>query len=369
MAFEITKWCMVCTAVSVVLLCTLTIRVVGEPQVPCFFIFGDSIVDNGNNNNLVTLAKSNYPPYGVDTPTRRPTGRFTNNRTIVDITGELLGFKDYIPPYEDSHSADVLVGMNYASAAAGIRDETGQQLGARISFNNQLRNHQDIISRITNILGSNESTTSHLNKCLYYVGLGNNDYINNYLKPLFYSSSHKYTPQQFAEVLIQQYSEQIKTLYNYGAKKVALYSLLPVGCTPNEIASYGTNGALCVEKINAQVVLFNNRLRSLVDELNNNFTDAKFVYVNLYDLALAAIFNPAQWGFKVTNRACCGVGPYNGIACMPLQIPCHNRTEYLFWDAFHPSEASNMIMAQRTYHDPSLNITYPMDIYTLAQLQ
>ncbi|XP_074331390.1 GDSL esterase/lipase At1g29670-like [Apium graveolens] len=259
--------------------------------------------------------------------------------------------------------------MNYASAAAGIRDETGQQLGARISFNNQLRNHQDIISRIINILGSNESTITRLNKCFYYVGLGNNDYINNYLLPLFYPSSHVYTPEQFAEVLIQQYSEQIKALYNYGAKKVALYSLLPIGCAPNEIARFGTNGALCVEDINAQVVLFNSRLRSLVDELNNDFNDAKFIYVNLYDLALAAILNPASFGFTVTNKACCGVGPNNGIACIPGEIPCHNRADYLFWDAFHPSDASNMIMAQRTYHDQSSNITYPMDISTLAQLQ
>lgn len=90
MAFEITKWCMVCTTISVFLLSALPIWAVGEPQVPCFFIFGDSIVDSGNNNNLVTLAKSNFLPYGIDTPNRRPTGRFTNNRTIVDITGHSL---------------------------------------------------------------------------------------------------------------------------------------------------------------------------------------------------------------------------------------------------------------------------------------
>lgn len=90
MAFEITKWCMICTTICVVLLSAMTMYVVGEPQVPCFFIFGDSIVDNGNNNNLVTLAKSNFLPYGIDTPTCTPTGRFTNNRTIVDITGHSL---------------------------------------------------------------------------------------------------------------------------------------------------------------------------------------------------------------------------------------------------------------------------------------
>ncbi|KAK7256543.1 hypothetical protein RIF29_29996 [Crotalaria pallida] len=55
-----------------------------SPQVPGLFIFGDSLSDNGNNNNLATNAKSNFKPYGIDFPAG-PTGRFTNGRTIIDI--------------------------------------------------------------------------------------------------------------------------------------------------------------------------------------------------------------------------------------------------------------------------------------------
>lgn len=62
--------------------------VLGAPQVPCYFIFGDSLADNGNNNNLKTQAKANYPPYGIDFP-EGVTGRFTNGRTTVDIIGSL----------------------------------------------------------------------------------------------------------------------------------------------------------------------------------------------------------------------------------------------------------------------------------------
>ena len=56
------------------------------PQVPCFFIFGDSLVDNGNNNGMLTLARANYRPYGIDFP-GGPSGRFTNGRTYVDALG------------------------------------------------------------------------------------------------------------------------------------------------------------------------------------------------------------------------------------------------------------------------------------------
>jgi len=55
-------------------------------QVPCFFIFGDSLVDNGNNNGILTLARANYRPYGIDFP-GGATGRFTNGRTYVDALG------------------------------------------------------------------------------------------------------------------------------------------------------------------------------------------------------------------------------------------------------------------------------------------
>lgn len=50
-----------------------------------FFVFGDSLVDNGNNNFLATSARADSPPYGIDYPTHRPTGRFSNGLNIPDI--------------------------------------------------------------------------------------------------------------------------------------------------------------------------------------------------------------------------------------------------------------------------------------------
>jgi hypothetical protein len=60
-----------------------------DPQVPCYFIFGDSLVDNGNNNYIVSLARANYPPYGIDFA-GGPSGRFTNGLTTVDVIGKLV---------------------------------------------------------------------------------------------------------------------------------------------------------------------------------------------------------------------------------------------------------------------------------------
>ena len=35
-----------------------------ESTVPALFVFGDSLLDTGNNNNMSTLVKATSPPYG-----------------------------------------------------------------------------------------------------------------------------------------------------------------------------------------------------------------------------------------------------------------------------------------------------------------
>lgn len=61
------------------------------------FIFGDSLVDAGNNNYLSTLSRANMKPNGIDFKASggNPTGRFTNGRTIGDIVG-IINISIYI---------------------------------------------------------------------------------------------------------------------------------------------------------------------------------------------------------------------------------------------------------------------------------
>ncbi|KAJ0986444.1 hypothetical protein J5N97_004800 [Dioscorea zingiberensis] len=338
-----------------------------DPLVPCYFIFGDSLVDNGNNNDIASLARANYPPYGIDFPGGRPTGRFSNGLTTVDVIAKLLGFQNFIPPYASTDSAQQLLsGVNFASAAAGIRDETGQQLGARISFNGQLQNYQSAVQQLINIMGDEDSTANYLSKCIFSVGMGSNDYLNNYFMPSTYSTSREYTPEQYAQVLINQYSQQIRTLYDYGARKVALIGVGQIGCSPNELAQSSPDGTTCIDRINSAIQLFNRKLIALVDEFNQ-LQGAHFIYINAFDMFGDIGRNPAAHGFTVTNRGCCGVGRNNGqITCLPYQTPCDNRDEYVFWDAFHPTEAANKIIGKRSFSAQSSSDAYPFDIRRLA---
>ena len=56
------------------------------------------------------------------------------------------------------------------------------------------------------------------------------------------------------------------------------------------------------------------------------------------------------------------------MQCLPLQIPCQNRNEYLFWDSYHPTEAGNAIVAKRAYSAQAASDAYPIDIRGLAQI-
>ncbi|KAH9627356.1 hypothetical protein KSS87_001195 [Heliosperma pusillum] len=358
-------WCGVC----VTLLVATFFGVNADPLVPCYFIFGDSLVDNGNNNNIASLARANYLPYGIDFP-QGPTGRFSNGKTTIDVISDLLGFDDYIPPYAQvSGSEQVLRGANFASAAAGIRAETGQQLGGRISFGEQVGNYQNAVSQVVQILGDENQAADYLSKCIFSVGLGSNDYLNNYFMPTYYSTGSQYTPDQYAQVLIQEYAQNIRTMYKYGARKLVLNGIGQIGCSPNELAQRSPDGSTCDERINSANRIFNARLRELVEQLNNEFTDSRSIFINVYDMFQDLIDNPSAFGFTNTNSGCCGVGRNNGqITCLPLQAPCPNRNQYIFWDAFHPGDAANVIIGRRTFRAQRSTDSYPFDVERLAQL-
>nr|XP_043624870.1 GDSL esterase/lipase At1g29670-like [Erigeron canadensis] len=334
--------------------------VIGKPQVPCYFIFGDSLVDSGNNNNLATLAKANYLPYGIDFP-KGVTGRFTNGRTMADMIGEILGFDEFIPSYASvTNDGQMIRGVNYASGGAGIRCETGSHLGDRISLDRQLCNHKTVVSRLFSLHRNTTFTNEYLGKCIYVVNIGSNDYINNYLLPTIYTTSSKYTPQQYAASLIQQYSNQLKNLYNLGGRKIVVFGLAKLGCAPAEISVFGTDGKRCVESINDVVKYFNDNLKPLVDELNHHNHDAKFTFINVSHISRL------QKAVPFANIPCCEVGA--DWQCDHTTTTRHIRALSVYYDGFHPTEFANNIIAVTSYFALSHMDASPYDINHLVQL-
>lgn len=69
-----------------------------------------------------------------------------------------------------------------------------------------------------------------------------------------------------------------------------------IGCSPNELAQNSPDGTTCIERINYANRLFNDRLKSLVGELNNNFPDGRFIYINAYGIFQDLISSPSSYG-------------------------------------------------------------------------
>ncbi|XP_062153319.1 GDSL esterase/lipase At1g71691 [Alnus glutinosa] len=331
-------------------------------MVPAMFVFGDSLIDNGNNNNLPSFAKANYFPYGIDF-NGGPTGRFSNGYTMVDEIAELLGLP-LLPAYSEASGEQLLHGVNYASAAAGILDITGRNFVGRIPFNQQIRNFQSTLDQITDNLGADDVARA-IGRCIFFIGMGSNDYLNNYLMPN-YPTRNQYNGQQFADFLVQQYTQQLTRLYNLGARKFVIAGIGQMGCIPSMLAQSPTG--TCSEPVNLLIQPFNANVKTMINNLSANLPGSRFTYVDIAHMFSDIATNARSYGFTVVNRGCCGIGRNRGqITCLPFQTPCPNREQYVFWDAFHPTEKVNIIMARKAFSGDQSFIS-PMNIQQLANL-
>lgn len=79
-----------CTSLKLLLFQCFTIFLAEaaiNATIPAVIVFGDSVVDTGNNNYLKTIIKVNYPPYGKDFVGGDPTGRFSDGKVPSDLIG------------------------------------------------------------------------------------------------------------------------------------------------------------------------------------------------------------------------------------------------------------------------------------------
>ncbi|GLT25783.1 hypothetical protein SLA2020_008920 [Shorea laevis] len=318
----------------------------GDSLVPALVIFGDSVVDVGNNNNLYTLIKANFPPYGRDFVNHLPTGRFSNGKTAIDFTAENLGFPSYPPAYLSQEARDnniILTGANFASAASGYYDGTAQ-LYAAIPLTQQLTYYREFQARVVDTVGRARANDLFAS-AIHLLSAGSSDFIQNYyISPLL---NRAYTPDQFSDILMRSYSTFIQNLYGLGVRRIGVTSLPPTGCLPAAITLFGAGSNECITRLNQDAILFNSKLNSTSQSLVNRFPDLKLVVFDIYQPLLDMITRPAENGFFESRRACCGTGTVEtSMLCNARSVgTCSNATAYVFWDGFHPTESANRVLA------------------------
>ncbi|KAE9595389.1 putative triacylglycerol lipase [Lupinus albus] len=301
-----------------------------ESLVPALYVFGDSSVDAGNNNNLHTHAKANVPPYGIDF-NNNATGRFTNGKTFADLIAIKLGLP-LQPSYlgiSDSKRYQVITGINYASGACGILNDTRD--GECLSLDRQIEYFTSTV--VNNLpkhkhLKSKDELKHHLSKSIYLISIGSNDYFLNYLNPQIRSYKNM-NPEEFADYLLEQLSSKIKTIYNLGARKFVVGTVNQVGCSPN---------LYCNETINQMVKPCSDKLLMKVQEMEKQFSGSMFVSSNGFNFFNKIKNDPKKYGFANISKSCIQEG-----------IPCANRKEHYFWDFGHITEAAVDIYANECF--------------------
>jgi phospholipase/lecithinase/hemolysin len=213
----------------------------------------------------------------------------------LSLTAQLLGLP-LLPSHTDAASSGdaALHGVNYASAAAGILDNTGQNFVGRIPFNQQIKNFEQTLEQLRR-----RSTTrpgagaGGLARSIFYVGMGSNDYLNNYLMPN-YNTRNEYNGDQYSTLLVRQYARQLDALYGLGARRFVIAGVGSMACIPNMRARSPVN--MCSPDVDDLIIPFNAKVKAMVTSLNANRPDAKFIYVDNYAMISQILSNPWSYG-------------------------------------------------------------------------
>ncbi|XP_022631352.1 GDSL esterase/lipase At5g08460 [Vigna radiata var. radiata] len=330
--------------------------------VPALFVIGDSSVDCGTNNFLGTFARADHLPYGRDFDTHQPTGRFSNGRIPVDYLALRLGLP-FVPSYlgQTGEVDDMIHGVNYASAGAGIILSSGSELGQHISLTQQIQQFTDTLQQFILSMGE-DAATNLISNSVFYISIGINDYIHYYLLNVS-NVNNLYLPWHFNHFLASSLWQEIKNLYNLNVRKVVITGLAPIGCAPHYLWQYGNENGECIDQINDMAVEFNFLTRYMVENLAAELPEANIIFCDVFEGSMDILKNHERYGFNVTTEACCGMGKYNGwIMCLSPEMACNNSSNHIWWDQFHPTDAVNAILADNIWNGQHTKMCYPKNL-------
>ncbi|KAK0595575.1 hypothetical protein LWI29_008015 [Acer saccharum] len=323
------------------------------------FIFGDSYFDAGNNNYINTTAdyQANFRPYG-ESFFKYPTGRFSDGRLVSDFIAEYAKLP-LISTFLQSSTDQFTSGVNFASAGAGTLVETHQ--GLVIDLKTQLSYFKVVEQQLKQKLGD-AAAKKLISKAVYLFSIGSNDYFT-----LFSTNSS----------VLQSHNSKIEyagmEIYKEGGRKFGFLNLLPLGCIPSMkvlIVPGSTSGNSCQEDGTELAKLHNKALSESLQELERALEGFRYSYHDFYGSLIERMNNPEAYGFKEVT-ACCGSGTYRGIlSCggkreIKEYEVCEKPSEYLFFDADHPSEMASKQIAELMWSSEIPNVTGPYNLMTL----
>ncbi|KAJ1376879.1 SGNH hydrolase superfamily [Sesbania bispinosa] len=216
----------------------------------------------------------------------------------------------------------------------------------------QLQQFETVHGNISHYL--NDTAEATINKSLFLISVGSNDIFE------FFFNLTKSNPinnitlevQELMTTLMGQYQAHLQNLLNLGARKFGILSVPPLGCVP--ILRANTSDSDCVHELNAIAELFHPALDAVLQNLTSQFPGMKYSLGNTYLITYRMIDNPSPFRLDDVKSACCGNQTVtDGVSCSPEAQVCENRSVFLFWDQYHPTEYACKLAAITIYRGGS----------------
>lgn len=90
--------------------------------------------------------------------------------------------------------------------------------------------------------------------------------------------------------------EHAQNLYGFGARRIGVTTLPPIGCLPAAITLFGSGSNQCVARLNQDAISFNNKLKSTSERLQNRLPGLKLVLLDIYQPLMDMVTRPNNNG-------------------------------------------------------------------------
>uniref|UniRef100_A0A803KQX0 Uncharacterized protein n=1 Tax=Chenopodium quinoa TaxID=63459 RepID=A0A803KQX0_CHEQI len=160
------------------------------------------------------------------------------------------------------------------------------------------------------------------------------------------------------------------TIYSQGGRKFAFQNVGPIGCMPSMKSMLHYDGS-CLEEPLELARMYNAEFAALANRLQYRLPGFKYTIYDFHTSLHIRVLNGNRFGFKESETACCGSGPFNGgFTCQKeghsFSI-CSNPADYLWFDAGHTTDRANEQFASEFWLGGP-NVVAPCNLQTFLAM-
>lgn len=156
---------------------------------------------------------------------------------------------------------------------------------------------QDQLKQFQILIEQHQIDQKLVQKSLFFLESGSND-VFNYFIPF---NTPTLSPDAYVEAMLIEVKHFVDQIYKLGARRVAIFSLGPVGCVPARALLPGAPVDRCFGKMNKMVKNYNFGLENLVKDIPNKYPGAAGAYGLIYNMVQLLRATPTRYGNLISS--------------------------------------------------------------------